>query len=239
MADVNYACNAKDIKPWIAYYRVSTDKQGTAGLGMEAQRNAVSSFIGGRGEIITEFVETESGKRHRNRPQLLAALEECRKRRAVLIIAKLDRLARNVAFIANLMESNVEFIAADMPEANRLTIHILAAVAEHEARIISDRTKAALAVAKGRGTLLGNPRYGESIAGARAARDFVKPAPEVMRLMVGWKSEGMSLRGIARELNRLGIRSHRGCQWYAYTVSQQVEAHNACNNKAETLVEFD
>ncbi len=161
MADVS---NVNNAKPWIAYYRVSTDKQGMAGLGMEAQRNAVNGFIAGRGELVGEFVEVESGKRHRNRPQLLAALDECRKRRAILIIAKLDRLARNVAFIANLMESNVEFIAADMPEANRLTIHILAAVAEHEARIISDRTKAALAVAKGRGTKLGNPRYGESIA---------------------------------------------------------------------------
>jgi hypothetical protein len=111
---------------FIAYMRVSTDKQGITGLGMDAQREAVSRYVQNRGQIIAEFIEVESGKKHTNRPQLLAALAECRKRRAVLVIARLDRLARNVAFIANLMNSDVEFVAVDMPHANRLTIHILA-----------------------------------------------------------------------------------------------------------------
>lgn len=129
---------------------MSTDKQGITGLGMHAQREAVGRYVQNRGNILSEFIEVESGKKHTNRPQLLAALEECRKRRAVLLIARLDRLARNVAFIANLMSSDVEFVAVDMPQANRLTIHILAAVAEHEREMISQRTKAALAAAKPR-----------------------------------------------------------------------------------------
>ena len=154
----------------------------------------------------------ESGRRHTNRPQLKAALDECRKRRATLLIAKLDRLARNVAFIANLMDSrDVDFIAVDMPEANRLTIHILAAVAEHERELTSKRTKDALAVVKGRGVKLGNPRYRESIERARAARGIEKPAPEVQRLMCSLQAQGKGLREIARELNRLGIRTPRGC----------------------------
>ena len=129
---------------FIAYYRVSTDRLGASGLGLDAQCQAVARQING-GQLVAEFTEIESGRRHTNRPQLLATLEECRKRRATLLIARLDRLARNVAFIANLMESGADFIACDMPQANRLTIHIPAAVAEHEREMISQRTKAALA----------------------------------------------------------------------------------------------
>jgi DNA invertase Pin-like site-specific DNA recombinase len=136
---------------------------------MDAQREAVARFISGRGTIAAEFTEVESGRKA-SRPQLNAAIAECRKRRAVLVIAKLDRLARNVAFVANLMDSDVEFIAVDMPQANRLTIHILAAVAEHEREMTSQRTKAALAQAKARGTKLGNPRAAEAAALARAAK---------------------------------------------------------------------
>ena len=110
-------------------YRVSTDKQGRSGLGLEAQQQAVHFYLQGRGELIQSFTEIESGRKN-DRPELLTALDECRKNKAVLVIAKLDRLARNVYFISGLMESGVEFVAVDMPEANRLTIHILAAVAE-------------------------------------------------------------------------------------------------------------
>lgn len=120
---------------------------------MDAQREAVTRFIGQRGQISGQYVEVESGRKN-NRPQLTAALEECKQRRATLVIAKLDRLARNVHFISGLMESNVDFVAVDMPDANRLTIHILAAVAEHERELISKRTKDALAQAKARGTKL-------------------------------------------------------------------------------------
>ncbi len=142
---------------FVAYYRVSTDRQGQSGLGLNAQRAAVAGFVSAR-ELVAEFTEVESGKRN-DRPQLAMALNLCRRRRAMLVIAKLDRLARNGAFIANLMESGGEFTAVDMPSANKLTLHILAAVAEHEREMISARTKAALAAAKVRGVTLGRPDW--------------------------------------------------------------------------------
>src|SRR4051812_8938522 len=118
---------------FIAYYRVSTDRQGKSGLGLEAQQEAVRSYLnGGNWQLVAELVEIESGKRS-DRPKLQEALKLCRLHGATLIIAKLDRLARNVAFVSNLMESGVDFVAVDFPQANRLTVHILAAVAEHEA----------------------------------------------------------------------------------------------------------
>jgi DNA invertase Pin-like site-specific DNA recombinase len=207
---------------YVAYYRVSTDKQGITGLGMEAQRQAVARFINTKGQLVAEFTEVESGRRDSNRPKLHAALSECRRRPAVLLIARLDRLARNVAFIANLMNSDVEFVAVDMPQANRLTIHILAAVAEHEREMISQRTKAALAAAKAKGKKLGNPRYKESIARARAAKGIHKPPPEVLNIISGLKSQGRGLRAIARELNRLNIRTPQGYQWYAASIKNQL-----------------
>ena len=202
---------------YVAYYRVSTDKQGIKGLGMDAQREAAARFLTGKGELATQFVEVESGRKD-NRPQLLAALAECRKRRAVLVIAKLDRLARNVHFISGLMNSDVEFVTVDMPSANRLTIHILAAVAEHEREMISQRTKAA----KARGTKLGNPHGAEAAATARAARRIQAPPAEVRKLMTDWKQQGRGLREISRELNRLNIRTPQGKKWYASTVRNQL-----------------
>src|SRR5712671_5316301 len=152
---------------FVAYFRVSTDKQGASGLGLEAQREAVARYVAGAaGVIVAEFQEIESGKRN-DRPQIAAALAACRLRRAALIIAKLDRLARNVSFISNLMESGVDFVACDNPHATRLTIHILAAVAEHEREMISQRTIAALAAAKARGVKLGNPNL-QRRSGTRA-----------------------------------------------------------------------
>ncbi len=136
---------------FVAYYRVSTDKQASSGLGLEAQREAVARHVAAAGgAIVASFEEVESGKRN-DRPQIAAALAVCRARHATLIIAKLDRLARNVAFISGLMEAKVDFVACDNPYATRLTIHILAAVAEHEREMISQRTKVALAAAKARG----------------------------------------------------------------------------------------
>src|SRR5580704_1542251 len=148
---------------FVAYYRVSTQRQGRSGLGLEAQQKAVRDYLnGGDWRMVGEFVEVESGRR-KDRPRLAEALSMCRVHGAKLIIAKLDRLARNVAFISTLMDSGVDFEAADFPQANRLTIHILAAVAEHEARMISERTKAALAAAKRRGVKLGGHRAGAKL----------------------------------------------------------------------------
>lgn len=191
-------------------------------MGLDAQRQAVSHHVGS-GQLVAEFTEIESGRRHTNRPQLLAALAECRKRRATLLIARLDRLARNVAFIANLMESGADFIACDMPTANRLTIHILAAVAEHEREMISKRTKAALAEAKRRGTKLGNPQIAEARFRALRTHHAHRPAPEVMNLMAGWRQQAWTLRRIADELNHLNIRPPRGRAWYASGVRNQLK----------------
>jgi DNA invertase Pin-like site-specific DNA recombinase len=184
---------------------------------MEAQRECVSRYVRGRGLILAEYVEVESGRKA-DRPQLNAALEECRRARAVLLIARLDRLARNVAFIANLMNSDVEFVAVDMPTANRLTIHILAAVAEHERELISQRTKAALAAAKARGTRLGNPRFKEALEKARAAIAYARPAGEILQLMSEWRNQGAVLTDIAERMNSLRIPTPKGYTWYASTV---------------------
>jgi DNA invertase Pin-like site-specific DNA recombinase len=143
---------------FVSYLRVSTARQGISGLGLEAQRESVAQYLnGGHWTLVQEVVEVESGKRN-DRPAIAEALRLCRLHRATLIIAKLDRLARNVHFISSLMESGIEFIAVDFPQANRLTVHILAAVAEHEAAMISARTVAALGAAKARGVALGGLR---------------------------------------------------------------------------------
>src|SRR5437016_5331644 len=164
--------NTMNRTKYIAYFRVSTARQGRSGLGLEAQRQAVRTHLNGV-KPLSEFVEVESGRRS-DRPKLTEALSACRVHKATLVIAKLDRLARNVAFVSNLMDAGVEFEAVDFPQANRLTIHILAAVAEHEARMISERTCAALAAAKKRGVRLGGFRERAGtctdLAKARAVR---------------------------------------------------------------------
>src|SRR6476661_7555747 len=143
---------------FIAYYRVSTDHQGMNGNGIAAQRKAVEDYLnGGSWKLVGEFTEVESGKRS-DRPELEKALKACRKHRAKLVIAKLDRLSRNVHFISGLMERKVDFVACDMPSANAFMINVYAAVAQEERRMISDRTKAGLAAAKARGIKLGGPR---------------------------------------------------------------------------------
>lgn len=207
---------------FIAYYRVSTERQRVSGLGLEAQREAVARHIGSA-DLLAEYTETESGKHHANRPQLLAALAECRKQHATLLIARLDRLARNVAFIAGLMESGVDFVACDMPLANKLTIHILAAVAEHEALLISQRTKAALAAAKAQGIRLGNPRIAAAREQARLSHRAHRPAAEILNLLREWRDKGISYRQMAERLNHLNIRPARGRAWYGSSVRNQIK----------------
>src|SRR5215831_9781263 len=157
-------------RKFIAYFRVSTDKQGRSGLGLEAQKAAVASYVAA-GQLLASYTEVESGRRN-DRPALAAAVAACKQHKATLVVAKLDRLARSVYFIASLMEAKVDFVCCDMPTANRLTLHVLSAVAEHEREAISTRTKAALAAAKARGVKLGNrslPAINKAAADARAA----------------------------------------------------------------------
>src|ERR1039458_3130702 len=144
---------------FVSYLRVSTARQGASGLGLEAQREAVTSYLnGGSWQLVQELIEVESGK-SKDRPRLIEALRLCRIYNATLLVAKLDRLARNVAFVSTLMEAGVKFVAVDLPQANELTVHIMAAMAEYEAKAISARTKAALEAAKDRGTRLGGLRW--------------------------------------------------------------------------------
>lgn len=205
---------------FIAYFRVSTDRQGKSGLGLEAQRETVMRYVDGRGSIAEEFTEIESGKKN-NRPQLILALAACRKHRAVLVIACLDRLARKVHFISGLMESGVDFVAADMPYADKFMLHIRAAVAENEAELISRRVKDALAAAKRRGVRLGNPNPSPALALARQAnRDAaIHFAETVSPLIEKLHSQKLSLRLIAAELNRRSILTARGKRWEAAQVA--------------------
>ena len=202
---------------FVAYYRVSTDRQGISGLGLDAQREAVSRYVAAE-PMLAEFQEIESGKSHTNRPQLTAAMEVCRKQKATLVIAKLDRLARDVHFISGLMKSGVEFVAVDMPHANRLTVHILAAVAEHEREMISARTKVALAQVKKRGTKLGNPRWEDTLHLAREVRNPLSPSPQVVQIVQQQRQEGRTLRAIVDHLHGLGIMTPYGNRWHAKTI---------------------
>jgi len=217
---------------FVAYYRVSTQQQGRSGLGLEAQQQAVRTHLnGGSWTLISELVEVESGKRN-DRPKLAEALRLCRAHRATLLVAKLDRLARNVAFISALMEAGVEFQAVDMPQANRLTIHILAAMAEYEAAAISARTKAALAAAKARGVKLGGRMWAietvsakGNVASAQArAEAATHRAADLAPVIDTIKAEGASsLRQIAAALNERGIPTPRGGEWSAMQVQRLMQ----------------
>lgn len=224
---------------FVSYLRVSTKGQGRSGLGLEAQREAVASFLAGQGGMLSrEFIEVESGKKA-DRPKLAEALAMCRALGARLVVAKIDRLARNVHFVSGLMESGVDFVAADMPSVNRMTIHILAAVAEEEARAISKRTKDALAAAKARGQPLGGTRYrndtGEAVmtlsdatrqkarairgAKATAKANDLLPLINAIRVEIGPEA---SLAAIARELTARNAKtpSGKGHGWTAVQVQR-------------------
>jgi DNA invertase Pin-like site-specific DNA recombinase len=213
----------------VAYYRVSTRKQGESGLGLDAQRSAVETFCAGRGLdlIAPPFMEIESGKRD-DRPELMKALERCKITGATLVVAKLDRLSRNVAFLATLQDSGVRFIAVDMPEANELTVHIMAAVAQAERKAISQRTREALAAAKARGQRLGNPNGAAALRragntsplGIEALKLRADAHAQRLRPMVEhMQSNGAtSLGQLAKALNDEGALTPRGAKWHASSV---------------------
>lgn len=211
----------------VAYYRVSTDRQGRSGLGLEAQRAAVEAFIRDRGgELVASFVEVESGKRN-DRPELTKALRAAKMAAAKLLIAKLDRLSRNAAFLLLLQESGVRFVAVDMPEADNFTVGILALVAQREREMISTRTKAALAAAKARGQRLGNittlrPGIGREAALSTHQAKAAARAKEVLEEITQLRSEGhTSAKAIARELTRRGVVTAQGkAKWSATQVAR-------------------
>jgi DNA invertase Pin-like site-specific DNA recombinase len=219
---------------FVAYYRVSTAKQGQSGLGLEAQQASVRGWLnGGDWKLVGELVEVESGKRSDNRPKLVEALRLCRVHNATLVVAKLDRLARNVAFISALMESSVKFVAVDMPHVNEMVIHILASVAQGEAKAISERTKAALAAAKVRGVMLGNPKRdvrqyaskGRAVSHAVRSAKASRRAEDLLPIIEDIQAAGVtSLAGIARELNAREIRAARGGEWSATQVRRVASA---------------
>ena len=213
------------IKKFVGYFRVSTARQGQSGLGLEAQRKAVLDHINGNGsELVAEFVEVESGK-IKDRPELTKALAACRKHKATLIIAKLDRLARNLHFVSGLLEAGIDFVCCDNPHANKLTIQLLAVMAEHERDMISQRTKDALAAAKARGVVLGGPKVLEAGELGRAALQAAadQRAGNVKPIIAEIKAAGItSLRGIAAALTARGITTPRGGAWHPQTVKDML-----------------
>lgn len=207
---------------FVTYCRVSTKRQGESGLGLEAQQTAVREYLAGKGwPPVAEFIEVESGRKS-DRVELAKALAACRLYGAVLVIAKLDRLSRDAAFLLNLRDAGVEFVACDMPDANRLTVGIMAMVAEDEAERISTRTKAALAAAKARGTVLGGfrgfvPGQAERAAAAAAKAKGADDRAERLRdEVISIRASGIvSAAGLARELNRRGVVTANGGTWQA------------------------
>lgn len=219
---------------YVAYYRVSTQKQGMTGLGMDAQETAVNAYLGGSGvggaarELIASFKEVETGKRAgKTRPELQKAIEMVKETGARLLIAKLDRLSRNTLFLLTLKESGVEFVACDFPEANKLTLTLLAAFAEHEAEMISQRTKAALQAAKARGVKLGNPRWKKTI---QATRNVIQAERKVFTDRAKAIIEEIRAAGvvekdkIAQCMNARGEKTMRNMSWTAWSV-YRVDLH--------------
>ena len=226
---------------FVPYYRVSTKRQGASGLGLEAQKSAVETFLnGGRWKLVADFTEVESGKNNM-RPQLTAAIQACRVYKATLVIAKLDRLSRNAHFLLGLKEAGIDFVAADMPEANRLTVGIMALVAEQEREAISQRTKAALAAAKARGVKLGGlgitakgkqqgrpltakaRRMGTAALQAKAGARARDLAPMIAEL----RASGINSRSsLAKALNERGVTTARGGAWTATQVARLIAAQN-------------
>ena len=218
---------------FVVYYRVSTDKQGKSGLGLEAQKSTVMNYLnGGNHEVVGEYTEIESGGKI-DRPELEKAIRDSRLKDARLIVAKLDRLSRDLGFITTLQKAGVRFTVAEMPDATELTIHIYAAMAQHERKLISQRTKEALARAKANGKQLGNPclHRGERIPGSgfpahahevrtKNADEFAMGIQGVIRERCGDKG---SLREIAECLNQANYRTARGGLWHATSVKRILE----------------
>jgi DNA invertase Pin-like site-specific DNA recombinase len=231
------------MKEIVAYCRVSTKQQGASGLGMEAQRTAVETYAKANGaKVAAMYVEVESGKKS-DRPELAKALAHAKRSKATLVVAKLDRLSRNVEFLARVLNAGTEFVACDNPAANRLTLHILAAVAEAEAKAISERTKAALDAAKARGVPLGSARpdhwqgrekartlgakRGAKVSASVRSKAASEAYADLLPIMQAFKADGHSLHAIADKLNADGHTTRRGKPWNPVQVGRVLERANA------------
>ena len=201
---------------FIAYYRVSTQRQGETKLGLAAQERAVQDYLnGGNWQLVDAFTEVETGKGSnalKRRPQLAAAIAACKRHKATLVIARLDRLARNVHFITGLMEQGIEFVAADMPQANKMMLQIYAVMAEEEGRKIAERTRAALAAAKAKGTDLG--WHGREVLAPKFRAEAEARARELAPVFLQLRREGLSVRRMAEELNARGVPTPQGKRWH-------------------------
>lgn len=215
-------CTGAAMKQFVSYIRVSTQKQGQSGLGLEAQQQAVADYLHTYGgELVEEYSEVESGSKD-DRPELHKALRACRLKGATLLIAKLDRLSRNHRFLVELQHSSVNFICCDMPDANRLTIGLMANIADYERQLISERTRAAMKAAKARGVTLGNPRLAEcrntDTSKATAARVSKSQAykAEILEVITEIEAEcgtTLTAKELAKRLNEAGYQTPRGCAW--------------------------
>ena len=218
---------------FIAYYRVSTAKQGQSGLGLEAQQAAVADYLStNTGELVKQYTEIQSGSKN-NRPELQAALRQCRLTGATLLIAKLDRLSRNRSFLMSVQDSSVKFVAVDMPEANHFTVGLMACLADYERELISERTKAALKAAKARGVVLGNPRLDEVRNTDTTAATLAKTVKansrnaemlEIINEIQDSVSTALSTRQLAKHLNDAGYKTARGGHWHATSVNRVLAA---------------
>jgi DNA invertase Pin-like site-specific DNA recombinase len=219
---------------YVAYYRVSTDRQGRSGLGLQAQQEAVRQYLIGRpADVVAEYVEVESGANN-DRPKLKEAIAACRREKAVLLIAKLDRLARSVSFIANLMDSATDFVAVDMPHASRLVLHVMAAFAEHERDVIRERTRAALAAAKARGVRLG---INGTVLAARNKAEAAAYAEQLRAAVdAAVQSGSRTTREIAKYLNALGVASRQGGRWHPASVARVVSRLRQRESRSHTGV---
>jgi DNA invertase Pin-like site-specific DNA recombinase len=216
---------------YVAYYRVSTKKQGVSGLGLEAQKDSVHRYIAP--ELIdAEFLEVETGTSKKKRPILMEALELCKKHDATLLIAKLDRLARNVSFVSSLMDSKVKFKAVDFPEANELTIHILSAIAQHEAKIISSRIVDALAVKKRKGEIMGTPTnltYNDRLKGVKIIKENANNNSNNIKakaMIEKCIQSKYTLQSIANELNKSQFKTSKGKAFNPIQISRLIAKIN-------------
>lgn len=215
------------MKKYIAYYRVSRKEQGISGLGLSAQRSSVQKYVSSQdGIILNEYTEIETGTNKRERVEIQKAIQIAKSENATLVIAKLDRLSRNVNFVSSLMDSGIEFVAVDMPTANNFTIHIFSALAEQEAKLISSRTRLALAELRQRGIILGNPKNLTNEARAKGVKKIKENAinndrnRQAQSVIKSCKERGMSFREIAKYLNELNFKTRYGNEFLAPTVHQ-------------------